>query len=135
MGQAAEPASGPESAEHIHDFPETWSFDDEMHWHECSCGEKIEQGAHEMEWTTVKRASAKEPGRESGVCSVCGYTTERELAYTGLNPWLRVTVIGVGGLVALTILVLAVDSARRRSKGRSARAEKPAAYSGRHVKK
>ena len=85
--------------------------------------------------STIKRASAKEPGRESGVCSVCGYTTERELAYTGLNPWLRVTVIGVGGLVALTILVLAVDSARRRSKGRSARAEKPAAYSGRHVKK
>ena len=130
--EAPEPT--PEAQEHVHHFPDTWSFDDKDHWRECDCGEKIEFGAHTMEWTVRQRATKDAPGTEDGVCSVCGYTETRELPYTGLNPWLSVTLYGVGGLVGLTILVLIIDSIRRRAKARAA-APKAGAYSGRHVKK
>lgn len=156
----AEAGADAEKEAHVHEFSNVWSFDSAMHWRECSCGERIEQGAHEMQWSVEKRASFKEPGVETGVCSVCSYSESRALPYTGMNQWLRVTVVGVGGLVALTILVLLVDSARKRAKARRAAAaraaarteeaasqakhvaaeklaakEKPAAYTGKHVKK
>jgi len=117
------PAAEPEE-DHTHTFPETWSFDDTYHWRECSCGERIEQGAHTMEWTVTRRAARKLAGEEHGVCTVCGYEAVRELPYEGPSTVLRFALLGVGGLVALTLIVLIADSIRtsiRRSRRKKAR--------------
>ena len=34
-------------ATHEHDYSEEWSSDENGHWHECSCGDKIDEEAHE----------------------------------------------------------------------------------------
>ena len=116
-GPTPEPTPEPE---HVHEFSETWSYDEVMHWRECSCGERIEQGAHTMVWETVEPATRKQSGTEHGVCSVCGYESERELAYTRPSDAVRLAIVGVSGLVGLTVAVLIVDSIRtavRRKKG------------------
>ncbi len=109
---------------HSHVFPETWSYDETYHWRECSCGERIEQGAHTMEWTIERKATKAGAGLEHGVCTVCGYESEREFDYAPDNTVLRFALIGIGGLVGLTLIVLIVDSIRanirrRRRKQRS----------------
>ena len=105
---------------HVHAFPDAWRFDDTFHWRECACGERVEQGAHSMVWEVVTPASRKAPGLEHGVCAVCGFEGDRPLAYQGPGPAVRLAVIGVGGLLALTGVVLLVDSLRhpRRKEGR-----------------
>ena len=113
------PVEAPEAPEHVHHFPDTWSFDDKDHWRECDCGEKIEFGAHTMEWTVQRSATKVLAGVEHGVCTVCGFEAERELGFTGMNQTLRFALVGISGLVALTIIVLIVDSIRtsiRRKK-------------------
>jgi hypothetical protein len=107
--------------EHVHEFSETWSYDDMRHWRECSCGERVEQGAHTMVWETAVEPTRKQAGTEHGVCSVCGYEATRELPYTGPSDAVRLATFGVGGLVGLTVVVLLVDSiitGIRRKKGR-----------------
>lgn len=104
---------------HVHEFPDTYSFDDLRHWRECSCGERIEQGAHTMVWSEQEPATRDKPGTELGVCSVCGYEATRELPYQGPNEVVRFATVGVGGLVGLTVVVLIADSiirAIRRKK-------------------
>lgn len=118
------PAPSPEPA-HVHVFPETWERTEDSHWRECSCGERIEQGAHTYEWTVQQPATRSKPGVERGTCSVCGHETERELPYQSPSPTRQLVTYGVGGLVALTVLVLIVDSirtaVRRRRAGKSGR--------------
>ena len=112
------PEPSPEPV-HVHEFPDTYIFDDLRHWRECSCGERIEQGAHVMAWSEQEPASRNKPGTELGVCSVCGYEMTRELPYQGPNEVVRFATIGVGGLVGLTVVVLIADSivrAVRRKK-------------------
>ena len=105
---------------HVHEFSETWSFDRNRHWRECACGERIEQGAHTFVWEEREKATRSAPGQEHGVCSVCGFETDRSVEYTGQNEVLRFATVGVGGLVGLTILVLVIDSVaavlRRKKK-------------------
>ena len=105
---------------HVHEFPEAYSFDNQRHWRACSCGERIEQGAHTMVWTEQEPASRSKPGTELGVCSVCGFEVTRELPYQGPNEIVRFATVGAGGLVGLTVVVLIVDSIvrgiRRRKK-------------------
>ena len=45
-----------------HTFAESWTYDENAHWHSCACGEKSGLAAHNFEETQ---------GRE--VCKVCGY--------------------------------------------------------------
>ena len=97
---------------HVHEFPETFSFDEQRHWRECSCGERIEQGAHLYTWEVQETASRDHAGTERGVCSVCGYAITRELPYTGPSDLVRFGTIGIGGLVGLTVVVLIADSIR-----------------------
>ena len=97
---------------HVHDFPETWHYDETIHWRECSCGERIEQGAHSMDWQVEKPATRRQPGLEHGKCTICGFEAVRELAYVGPSDAVRLAITGVGGLVALTVIVLIADSIR-----------------------
>ncbi len=85
---------------HEHSYGD-WQSDATNHWHECSCGEKIDEAAHTFEWkqsadntkhyqeckvcgyktaeaehtnteTTVKAATCVDAGSKKTTCSVCG---------------------------------------------------------------
>ncbi len=57
-----------------HKANDVWSSDASGHWHECSCGEKLDQAAHAFgEWTERKPATATETGLKVHSCTVCGY--------------------------------------------------------------
>ena len=97
----------------MHAFSDTWQYNETIHWRECECGERIEQGAHNMDWQVETPATRKQPGLEHGKCTVCGFEAIRELAYTGPSDAVRLAIVGSGGLVAITVIVLLVDSIRR----------------------
>ena len=113
---------------HSHEFSSTWSMDADSHWHECACGEKAQEALHSMEWTVVTEATKKAPGTEQGVCSVCGYTETRSLAYEedsdGGVGFMRYVFIGIIVLIVLAVVGLAISSiaeSRRRKRRREAR--------------
>lgn len=113
---------------HSHEFAAAWSRDAETHWHECSCGEKAQEAPHSMEWTVVTAATKKAPGTEKGVCSVCGYTEVRSLAYEkeedGGVGFMRYVFIGILVLIAVIVVVLVISTVvenRRRRRRREAR--------------
>lgn len=78
-----EESQEPTEAAHSHEFSDTWESDAGHHWRKCACGETADRGEHTMEWAEVRAAEKNYPGEERGVCSVCGYTTSRELQYKG----------------------------------------------------
>lgn len=50
-----------------------WLSDNNAHWHQCACGEKIDETAHAFEWIVVKAPTATEKGSKQQKCKVCGY--------------------------------------------------------------
>lgn len=50
-----------------------WLSDDNAHWHECTCGEKIDEAAHTFEWVVDKAPTATEAGSKHQQCTVCGH--------------------------------------------------------------
>lgn len=50
-----------------------WISDDNTHWHECTCGEKIDESAHTFEWVVDKAPTATEVGSKHQQCTVCGH--------------------------------------------------------------
>ena len=121
--------AAPDSAgTHSHEFSSTWSMDADSHWHECACGEKAQEALHSMEWTVVTEATKKAEGTEKGVCSVCGYTETRSLAYEedsdGGVGFMRYVFIGIIVLIVLAVVGLVISSiaeSRRRKRRREAR--------------
>ena len=114
--------------EHVHEFSEAWSKDADKHWHECACGEKTQEAPHSMEWTVVTEATKKVPGTEQGVCSVCGYTETRSLAYEkdsdGGIGFMRYVFIGIIVLIVVIVIGLVISGiaeSRRRKRRREAR--------------
>ena len=113
---------------HSHEFSSTWSMDADSHWHQCACGEKAQEALHSMEWTVVTEATKKAEGTEEGVCSVCGYTETRSLAYEkdsdGGVGFMRYVFIGIIVLIVLIVVGLVISSiaeSRRRKRRREAR--------------
>ena len=114
--------------EHVHEFAESWSKDADKHWHECSCGEKSQEAPHSMEWAVVTEATKKAEGTEQGVCSVCGYTETRSLAYEkdedGEIGFMRYVFIGIIVLIVVIVIGLVISGiaeSRRRKRRREAR--------------
>ncbi len=114
--------------EHVHEFAESWSKDADKHWHECACGEKTQEAPHSMEWTVVTEATRKAEGTEQGVCSVCGYTETRSLAYEkdedGEISFMRYVFIGIIVLIVVIVIGLVISGiaeSRRRKRRREAR--------------
>lgn len=52
---------------------DTWLSDDNTHWHECTCGEKIDEAEHDFEWVVDKAPTATETGSRHQECKVCGH--------------------------------------------------------------
>lgn len=50
-----------------------WLSDDNAHWHECTCGEKIDEAAHTFEWVVDKAPTTTEVGSKHQQCTVCGH--------------------------------------------------------------
>lgn len=67
------------NSKHKHNAADTWVFDSENHWHECSCGEKLDVSSHEFVLTGKINASDKDGYTGDQVCKVCGYTIAGEI--------------------------------------------------------
>ena len=52
---------------------EEWLSDDSTHWHQCACGDKIDEAKHDFEWVVVKAPTATEKGSKQQRCKVCGH--------------------------------------------------------------
>ena len=95
-----------------------------MHWRECECGSRTDEGEHDMEWTVITEATKETPGTEQGVCKVCGYTTQREAEHKGMSLIVKILL----GLVILAVILGAawfilntISNNKRRKRRRSRR--------------
>ena len=52
---------------------EEWLSDDSTHWHECTCGDKIDEAKHDFKWVVDKAPTATEVGSKHQECTVCGH--------------------------------------------------------------
>ena len=50
-----------------------WLSNDNTHWHQCTCGEKIDETSHAFEWVIDKAPTATEAGSKHQQCTVCGH--------------------------------------------------------------
>ena len=60
----------PKAEEHVHNYSETYSYDNTKHWNECSCGEKTNIEKHDYSL--------------NGSCK-CGFAVSKGLEYTLLS--------------------------------------------------
>lgn len=81
-------STGPEDVPHEHSYSKTWSSDAESHWHECTCGDKADVGAHDFDWVTDKQPTATEYGFKHEECDICGYKRNQNTPIdpTGSDP-------------------------------------------------
>jgi len=124
---APEAAAAPEESsapDHAHTFTAQWQQSEALHWRECECGAKTDEGVHTMVWEESRKATKREPGLKTGTCETCAFVSEKEVEYDNSNSILRYIILGLGGLVLLTIVILVIDSiaaSRRRRRRRRKR--------------
>ncbi len=58
---------------------DTWLSDSNTHWHECTCGGKIDEAAHTFTWVVDTPPTATENGSGHRQCVVCGYALASEV--------------------------------------------------------
>ena len=67
-----------------HSYSTEWKFDADIHWHECTCGERSEEGSHTFgDWTVTKEATETADGSRERKCTVCGYVQSEKISATG----------------------------------------------------
>ena len=67
-----------------HSYSTEWKFDADSHWHECTCGERSEEGSHTFgDWTVTKEATETADGSRERKCTVCGYVQSEKISATG----------------------------------------------------
>ena len=125
---APSPKPSPKAETHTHDFSSAWKSDDAAHWHECDCGEQKDSASHTFTWETVEKATRKAPGKETGVCTVCGYEKERELEYKGFSfdedfsfdelftdeNIIKLIIIAAAALLLLVIVLIIATKIKRK---------------------
>ncbi len=119
-----EPEQTPPPPDHAHTFTAQWQQSEALHWRECECGAKTDEAVHSLVWEEKREATKREPGLKLGTCESCGYVSEKEIEYDNANSILRYIILGLGGLVLLTIVILVIDSiaaSRRRRRRRKKR--------------
>ena len=57
---------------------DTWLSDGNTHWHECTCGGKVDEAAHTFTWVVDTPPTATEKGFGHRQCVVCGYELDSE---------------------------------------------------------
>ncbi len=78
----------PDSGEqHVHTFNEnSWSNDDQYHWHDSTCGHDVvkDKAEHEFgDWHIAKDPTPTEEGLKYHECTVCGYVAYESIPATG----------------------------------------------------
>ena len=63
-------------ATHTHLYSTVWSTDETSHWHECSCGNKIDSAEHTLEWVITTEATEFTKGEKVKVCKICSYVSD-----------------------------------------------------------
>ena len=67
-----------------HSYSTEWKSDADSHWHECTCGERSEEGSHTFgDWTVTKEATDTADGSRERKCTVCGYVQSEKISATG----------------------------------------------------
>lgn len=105
--------------EHTHSTDGTWHSDAQKHWQECECGEKLNAAEHAVtEWTAIPTEKGQ-PGKEAGVCAVCGANVERIVdgssGGASVDP-LTIALIGGGAAVAGAGAALAIVLSKRAKR-------------------
>jgi len=59
---------------HYHYFSGDWIITDQMHWHECECGDKEDEMEHEYFMNVIKEATLDEEGLIEYKCSYCQHS-------------------------------------------------------------
>ena len=55
-----------------------WLSDDSTHWHQCACGDKIDEAKHDFEWVVDKAPTTTEVGSKHQECKICGHKLAEE---------------------------------------------------------
>lgn len=103
---------------HEHSYSREWNYDDEKHWHTCTCGDINREAEHVMTWETTREATKKQAGEERGECGVCDYEVTREVEYVkpaSDGRW--ILYVGIGA-IALVIVLMVASSARQKREAR-----------------
>lgn len=62
---------------HTHQYSDKWNFDENNHYHECSCGDKSDIALHSWdEGEVVKEATSTSEGLMKYQCTICNATKE-----------------------------------------------------------
>lgn len=65
---------------HEHEYSTEWVSDETSHWHECECGDKIDEALHTVSgWIIDKEATKTEEGSKHKKCTVCHRILETEV--------------------------------------------------------
>lgn len=69
---------------HLHDYEEEWSKDEDNHWKECECGKVTEKAAHEWDKGNITKApTTTVAGEKTYTCTICGATKVEKVPATG----------------------------------------------------
>ena len=74
------------SSTHKHTYSSEWSYDEEYHWHDATCGHNLQssRSKHDFgEWIVDVDPTIKENGHQYKTCSVCGYRVNEMVPATG----------------------------------------------------
>lgn len=92
--------------------PAVWKHNDSGHWHDDGNGGITDEGEHSFVWTALSGSS-----EEQGVCSVCGYTTTRQIETDPRQDVKGKILIGLGVATAvLMMLSLAAPKKKKKKK-------------------
>ncbi|MBR4578404.1 MAG: hypothetical protein IKO22_02185 [Oscillospiraceae bacterium] len=120
---------------HEHVFSSYWLADGVSHWHGCDCGQRQDEGEHEIDWTVIRRATSRRDGERRGVCRVCGYEA-REAISAGAaerTDTARIVLAVLAGLVILLILMGIILLSRRSRRRRRSRRPRSRTYHSTHT--
>lgn len=100
--------------EHVHEAKDSWLTDEELHWKECECGEKLDEAAHSWDEGTENKDSTV-----TYVCTTCqAQRTEGEpKAQSSSFPWMLVLIVLVVALIgAVVALILVLRPSKKNGK-------------------
>jgi hypothetical protein len=101
--------------DHEHLFAAVWTADENRHWHECSCGERSEEGAHSMRWKTLSVENSV--ATQEGVCSVCGYRETKQVTVNESRIINKIPMgIVIGGSLGLMAVLVIAESVKRAKR-------------------
>ena len=93
--------------EHFHSYSTEWSKDDNSHWYECSCGDKLELASHSWnDGIVIEQATETKPGKIGYECTVCGKQKVVEVDASGHSHSYELTGLIMKLNIGMNVLVV-----------------------------